>query len=170
MNVQLVPDSFLAAERLWLLAAVGALAILYLVLQLRRRTYAVRFTNLELLDKVAPARPGWRRHVPALGFLLALSALVVAFARPSQDTQVPKEQATVIMAIDTSLSMQADDVRPTRLDGAKEAESRIRGLWIGGLAGALTGVLAALARRKRQARNIAGQGSATASGRDGAEG
>lgn len=55
-------------------------------------------------------------------------------------------------------------------DGAKEAESRVRGLWIGGLAGALAGVLAALARRKRQARNIAGQGSATASGRDGAEG
>ncbi len=119
--MQLIPDSFLAPVRLWLLVAVGALAVVYVVTQLRRRRYALRFTNLELLDKVAPARPGWRRHLPAAGFLLALAALVVAFARPSQDTSVPKEQATVIMAIDTSLSMQADDVRPSRLDGAKEA-------------------------------------------------
>ncbi len=119
--MQLVPDSFLAPARLWLLAAVAALAVVYVVAQMRRRRYAVRFTNLELLDKVAPARPGWRRHLPAGAFLLALAALVVAFARPSQDTSVPKEQATVIMAIDTSLSMQADDVRPSRLDGAKEA-------------------------------------------------
>ena len=64
---------------------------------------------------------GWRRHLPAAGFILALAALVVGFARPSQDTEVPKEQATVIMAIDTSLSMQANDVFPSRLDGAKEA-------------------------------------------------
>lgn len=119
--MQLIPDSFIAGTRLWLLIAVAGLAVIYLLAQLQRRTYAVRFTNLELLDKVAPSRPGWRRHLPAVGFLLALAALVVAFARPSQDTEVPKEQATVIMAIDTSLSMEATDVRPTRLDGAKEA-------------------------------------------------
>jgi len=121
VDIQLIPDSFLAGTRLWLMAAVGALAALYLVMQLQRRNYAVRFTNLELLDKVAPARPGWRRHLPAAAFLLAVTALVLAFARPSQDTEVPREQATIIMAIDTSLSMQADDVRPSRLDGAKEA-------------------------------------------------
>lgn len=121
MDIQLIPDSFLAGTRLWLMAAIGALAALYLVMQLQRRNYAVRFTNLELLDKVAPARPGWRRHLPAAAFLLAVTALVLAFARPSQDTEVPREQATIIMAIDTSLSMQADDVRPSRLDGAKEA-------------------------------------------------
>ena len=119
--MQLIPDSFIAPVRLWLLVGVAALAVLYVVMQLRRRTYAVRFTNLDLLDKVAPSRPGWRRHLPAAGFLLALAALVVGFARPSQDTEVPKEQATVIMAIDTSLSMQANDVFPSRLDGAKEA-------------------------------------------------
>lgn len=120
-DMQLVPDSFLAPGRLWLLLGVAALAGLYLALQFRRRRYAVRFTNLELLDKVAPARPGWRRHVPAVAFLLAVTALIVAFARPSQDTEVPREQATIVMAIDTSLSMDADDVRPTRLEGAKEA-------------------------------------------------
>ena len=119
--MQLIPDSFIAPVRLWLLLGVAALAVIYVISQLRRRTYAVRFTNLELLDKVAPSRPGWRRHLPAAGFILALAALVVGFARPSQDTEVPKEQATVIMAIDTSLSMQANDVFPSRLDGAKEA-------------------------------------------------
>jgi Ca-activated chloride channel family protein len=120
-TMQLIPDSFVAASRLWLLGGVLLLAVGYIAMQLRRQKYAVRFTNLELLDKVAPARPGWRRHLPAAGFIFALAALVVAFARPAQDTQVPKEQATIVMAIDTSLSMQADDVRPTRLDGAKEA-------------------------------------------------
>ncbi|MEM7286321.1 MAG: VWA domain-containing protein [Actinomycetota bacterium] len=119
--MQLIPDSFIAPVRLWLLVGVLALAVIYVISQLRRRTYAVRFTNLDLLDKVAPTRPGWRRHLPAAGFLLALAALVVGFARPSQDTEVPKEQATVVMAIDTSLSMQANDVFPSRLDGAKEA-------------------------------------------------
>ena len=119
--MQLIPDSFIAGTRLWLLVGVGGLAIIYVLAQLQRRAYAVRFTNLELLDKVAPSRPGWRRHLSATGFLLALVALVVAFARPAQDTEVPKEQATVVMAIDTSLSMEATDVRPTRLDGAKDA-------------------------------------------------
>ena len=119
--MQLIPDSFLDGDRLWLLLGVGALVIAYVLAQVRRRQYAVRFTNLELLDKVAPTRPGWRRHVPAVAFILALTALVVSFARPAQDTQIPREQATVVMAIDTSLSMEATDVRPTRLDGAKEA-------------------------------------------------
>lgn len=120
-DIQLVPDTFLAAARLWLLIGVAVLAVVYLVLQFRRRTYAVRFTNLELLDKVAPRRPGWRRHVPAAAFLLALSALVVSFARPAQETQIPREQATIVLAIDTSLSMEATDVDPSRLEAAKEA-------------------------------------------------
>ncbi|MFV2038798.1 MAG: VWA domain-containing protein [Acidimicrobiales bacterium] len=119
--MQLIPDSFIVASRLWLLLAVGALAVVYVILQQRRRKYAVRFTNVELLDKVVPARPGWRRHLPAAAFLLAMAALIIAFARPSQDTSVPKEEATIVMAIDTSLSMQADDVFPSRLDGATEA-------------------------------------------------
>lgn len=119
--MQLIPDSFLAPERLWLLLGVAALGLVYVFVQARRRKYAVRFTNLELLEKVAPTNPGWRRHLPAAGFLLALAALVIAFARPSQDTEVPKEQATVVMAVDTSLSMDATDVFPSRLDGAKEA-------------------------------------------------
>ncbi|MCC6438087.1 MAG: VWA domain-containing protein [Acidimicrobiales bacterium] len=113
--------TFLALHWLWLFAAVAALAALYVASQFRRREYAVRFTNLALLDTVAPERPRWRRHLPAAALLLALSSLVVALARPARIERVPRERATIVVAIDTSLSMMAEDVAPNRLDAAKEA-------------------------------------------------
>ncbi|MCB1006291.1 MAG: VWA domain-containing protein, partial [Acidimicrobiales bacterium] len=116
--------SFLDPAWLLLLLAPAAMLAVYVVLQQRRPQYAVRFTNLELLDKVAPKRPGWRRHVTAGVFLIALAALIVAVARPTRDVQVPVERATVVMAIDTSLSMEATDVAPSRLEAAQEAANR----------------------------------------------
>ena len=116
--------SFLAAWRLWFLLGVVALAVVYLVLQRRRRTYALRFTSSELLDSVAPRRPGWRRHLPAAVFLLALATLVTAFARPTWEVDLPRERATVVLAIDVSLSMMAEDVAPTRLAAAQQAAQR----------------------------------------------
>lgn len=114
--------TFLAASRLWLLLLVLTLVAAYVALVVvRRRTYEMRFTNVALLDVVAPKRPAWRRHVTAVLFVAALGSLVVALARPSRDQQVPKEQATIIMAIDVSLSMDADDVEPNRLEAAKAA-------------------------------------------------
>ena len=113
--------SFLDPVRLWLLLAVVAVGVVYVVVQARRRTYAVRFTNLDLLDKVAPRRPGWRRHVPAALLLVGLVLLTVAFARPVTDVRVPRERATIMMAIDTSLSMEATDVDPSRLEAAQQA-------------------------------------------------
>jgi Ca-activated chloride channel family protein len=111
---------------LWPAALVGLvlvpLALLwYLLLQRRRDTYAVRFTNLDLLANVAPKRPGWRRHLPALLALLALTALVLGVARPQAAIKVPKRQATLILAMDTSASMTADDIEPTRLAAARAA-------------------------------------------------
>jgi Ca-activated chloride channel family protein len=113
--------TYLAPNRLWLMVAVIGLAAGYIGLQFRRRDYAVRFTNIELLKSVAPKDPGWRRHLPAFALLLGLSCTVIALARPAREEKVPRERATVILAIDTSLSMMATDVAPNRIDAAKQA-------------------------------------------------
>jgi Ca-activated chloride channel homolog len=115
--------NFLAPGRLWLLLAVVALLVGYVVVQRQRRHYAARFTNLELLASVAPKRPGWRRHVAAAALLGALVILVTAWARPTRPEQVPRERATVMLAIDTSTSMEATDVEPSRVEAAKAAAS-----------------------------------------------
>lgn len=115
---------FLAFGRLWLLLLVPALVAVYVALEFRRRRSAVRFTNLALLESVAPRRPAWRRHLPAAAFALMLASLVTAFARPTGLVRVPRERATVIVAIDTSISMMAEDVEPSRFVAAKQAASR----------------------------------------------
>jgi len=121
--------SFLAPSRLLLLAAVAALAIGYLALQVRRRHYAVRFTNLDLLESVAPRRPGWRRHVAAGAVGLALIAFVVSLARPVRAEQVARKRALVVLVLDTSASMDATDVAPSRIAAAvTNAESFVDGL------------------------------------------
>src|SRR5688572_18548517 len=106
----MIAVTYLAPSRLWLLVVVAALLAGYVGLSLRRRSYAVKFTNLELLQSVAPSHPGWRRHLPAIALLLGLVAMTLALARPAREEKVPRERATVILAIDTSLSMMATDV------------------------------------------------------------
>ncbi len=117
----IVAIQFSEPVRLWLLVALAGLLAAYVALQFTRRKYAVRFTNLALLDKVAPKGPGLRRHAVAAGFLLCVGLQVLAFAGPRRVERVPRERATVMLAIDTSLSMQATDVEPSRIAGAKEA-------------------------------------------------
>jgi Ca-activated chloride channel family protein len=112
---------FLVEWRLFLLVGVGAMTGGWIAVSLQRRRDIVRFTNVELLDVIAPRDPGWRRHAPAVLFLVALAALVVGFARPVRAMQVGDERATVVLALDTSLSMEASDVEPTRLEVAQEA-------------------------------------------------
>jgi len=113
--------SFLAGYRLWLLLLVAVLGLAYVLVQRQRRQYAVRFTNVDLLASVAPRRPGWRRHLAAACSLLALVLIVMAFARPARAIQVPRETATVMLAVDVSQSMRATDVEPSRIQAAKRA-------------------------------------------------
>ena len=116
--------NYLAPGRLWLLLVVVGLAVPYAVRTRRRSRYAVRFTGLELLASVATRRPGWRRHVPAGLLLLALALLTVGFARPQGTVDVPRERATIIVALDVSLSMNAQDVEPNRDAAARRSASR----------------------------------------------
>jgi Ca-activated chloride channel homolog len=112
----------------WPIALAGfgvvALALVaYVIAHRRRRRYVVRFTNLALLENIVPSTPRWRRHIPAALTLLALSALVVGMARPQVAVAVPREEATVILAMDSSGSMTATDVEPTRMAAARDAAS-----------------------------------------------
>lgn len=113
--------TFLAPLLLIGLLLVPVLIGLYVVVQRRRSKYAVRFTNLDLLANLAPKRPSWRRHVPTAVYLGAVTMLVLGLARPTMVVAVPREDATVVLAIDVSGSMKATDVAPSRLDAAREA-------------------------------------------------
>jgi Ca-activated chloride channel homolog len=106
---------------LWALALVPAAVLAYLLGQRRRTRYAVRFTNLDLLANVVSRSPGWRRHLPPALYLLALTVLLLSLARPQAVTLVPKEQATVMLVMDTSGSMNATDVAPSRMIAAEQA-------------------------------------------------
>jgi Ca-activated chloride channel family protein len=119
---------FLSPAYLWLLVAVAALLAAYVVLQLRRKRYVTRFSNVELLGSVAPRRPGWRRHLTFALLLIGLAVLSVGVARPSAAVKVPRENATVILDIDVSLSMEATDVLPSRIETAKDAGKKFVGL------------------------------------------
>jgi Ca-activated chloride channel family protein len=113
-------------QPLWLLLliVVAALVAFYVLLQLRRKAYAARFTNVALLGSLVPKRPGWRRHLSFGLVALALAVLVVSLGVPSAKVRVPRERATVIMALDVSLSMKATDIDPTRLQAMQVAAKK----------------------------------------------
>jgi Ca-activated chloride channel homolog len=106
---------------LWTLLLVPVALAAYLLAQRRRSRYTVRFTNLDLLANVVSAKPRWRRHLPPAFYLLALAALLISLARPQALALVPKEQATIILVMDVSGSMNATDVQPTRLVSSQRA-------------------------------------------------
>lgn len=113
--------SFLQPDRLWLLLIVPVLVAAYVYLQHRRSQYAVRFTNMSLLDTVAPKRVNWRQHVAVVLALSTLAFSVFLFAKPSGEVRVPRRTpVTVVLTMDISLSMAAQDVQPSRIEVAKE--------------------------------------------------
>ncbi len=113
---------FLEPGRLWLLLIVAALAVLYVVVLRWRSTASIRFTQMDLLDEIAPERPNWRRHLVAVLQLVGLAAAVIAIARPiDRATERTKSEGRILVAFDVSLSMEADDVDPSRFESARVA-------------------------------------------------
>lgn len=117
--------SFLAPQALWALAALPLVVGLYVLLQMRRAARRpaalIPATSSRGASKSGGAgHPRRRRHIPAVLFLLALVALLVSFGRPEANVTLPTSTGRVVLAFDTSNSMFADDVEPTRLDAAKQ--------------------------------------------------
>lgn len=115
------PISFLWPEMLWLLAIVPVLVLLYVWLLGRRKKVAVRYASLSLVREAVGRGPGWRRHVPPLLFLSALTLMIAAIARPTAVVTLPSQHDLVVLAIDVSRSMLAEDVKPSRIVAAQEA-------------------------------------------------
>jgi Ca-activated chloride channel family protein len=103
------------------LVVVPVLVGLYVLRERRRQSYASRFTTPALLPNLVDSAPGWRRHLPLAFFMVALAAMIVGVARPHASVSVQREEATVLIAIDSSLSMSSQDVRPSRLIAAQRA-------------------------------------------------
>jgi Ca-activated chloride channel family protein len=111
--------TFQSAWRLLLLVLPVALLAAYVLVQRRRHVQVLRFTSVDLLDSVAPRRQGWQRHIPEALLLLTLVVLVLAFAEPAMAMRTPKDRATIMLTLDTSASMTATDVAPSRLEAAQ---------------------------------------------------
>lgn len=123
-----VPE-FKTPTRLWVLVALPILILAYLVLMRLRKRMSLRFTNTGVLGTVMGSQRRWTRHLAVAMSLCSLVALGLAWAQPLGTENVPRERATVVMVVDTSLSMEATDVEPDRLTAAKQgAKEFIDGL------------------------------------------
>lgn len=112
---------FLAPDFLWLLLAVPGLVLFYLWLLRRRKKLALRYASLSIVKEAMGAGPHWRRHLPPALFLLAAVLALFAAARPLATITLPSANATIMLAIDVSLSMRVTDVKPNRMVAAQEA-------------------------------------------------
>lgn len=109
---------------LLLLIALPLFAALYVLVIGRRRRFAVQYSSLSLITQAMPGAMRWKRHVPFVLAMLAIALLIVALTRPYADVTVASSRSTVVLALDVSLSMCADDIDPNRLTVAQEAAGR----------------------------------------------
>ena len=105
---------------LWLLLLVPLIIAVYVLLLLRRRKSAFRYSNLALVREAGQG-PTWRRHIPPALILAAFTLLLLAMARPSAEVSLPSRVATVMLVMDVSGSMRATDVNPSRIVAAESA-------------------------------------------------
>jgi Ca-activated chloride channel homolog len=113
--------SFIWPGLLWALLLLPLLAALYWWLLKRRRRSSVRLASLAVAKEALGQGPGWRRHVPPMLMALALGALLFSLARPTATIKLPLSQRTIMLAMDVSGSMRAEDVKPNRLVASQEA-------------------------------------------------
>lgn len=113
--------SFLNPEAFFAIIIPVALIAIYIWRRKKNSNAALRLSSAELLGSVVPKVPWYKLHLAAILFIIAFLPLVVALARPIQEREVATDRALVILALDTSLSMMADDVDPTRFDAARTA-------------------------------------------------
>ena len=106
---------------LMLLMVVPLLAGVYIWMQGKRNRYALRYASVSLVAQAVGKGPGIKRHIPAALYLVAITALVFALARPQATIPVPQNTGTIILSIDVSGSMFAQDVEPNRMEATKEA-------------------------------------------------
>lgn len=106
---------------LLLLGLVPLMLALYIWLLRRKKRFVVRYSSLSLVREALPKWSRWRQHLPFAFFLLGLTSLILAVARPNATVEVPLSRTTVILALDVSRSMCATDVFPNRLTVAQEA-------------------------------------------------
>ncbi|MDZ4131153.1 MAG: BatA domain-containing protein, partial [Hydrogenophaga sp.] len=116
-----IPVTFLWPQLLWLLLALPLLVLLYVWLLRRRKQAAVRFASLAIVREAMGKGPGWRRHVPPVLLLLAIATMLLAAARPMASIVLPSQEQTIILAMDVSGSMRAEDVQPNRLVASQNA-------------------------------------------------
>ncbi|MEU1981517.1 VWA domain-containing protein [Nocardia sp. NPDC019395] len=111
------------ASPIWLgfLAVILLLALGYLLVQRSKHRNMLRFSNMEQLEKVAPNRPSFWRHVPIVLLIVGMVFSTIGAAGPTAEKKVPRNRATVVLVMDVSLSMEATDVSPNRLQVAQEA-------------------------------------------------
>ena len=116
-----LPVTFIWPQFLWLLLALPLLVLIYWWLLRRRRHAALRYASLAIVREAMGKGPGWRRHVPPLLLLLAFAAMLLASARPMASIVLPSQEQTIILAMDVSGSMRAEDVQPNRLVASQNA-------------------------------------------------
>jgi Ca-activated chloride channel family protein len=106
---------------LLLLVVIPVLALIYISMQRRRQQYALRYASVSLVQQAVGSGPGIKRHIPAVLYLLGLTALIIALARPQAKIPTPSSTGTVVLSIDVSGSMLAQDVEPNRMEATKDA-------------------------------------------------
>jgi len=113
--------TFIWMQMLWLLLVLPVAVGAYLYLLRRKKAQAVRYANLPMVKQAMGKGSNFRRHVPPLIFLAALTIMLLAVARPAAIITLASQHATVLLAMDVSGSMRAQDVEPSRMEAAQAA-------------------------------------------------